>query len=140
MTTILASQKHKLMVADSLTTGGVNFKSRKIFRVNDKLVGFAGAVTHALKFIQWLEHGTPLNLHYDKNDFTFEALVLSEQALFYYDNELVPIEVSEQICAIGSGAPYALGALDAGASPKKAVEIAANRDECSGPPVIVMKL
>lgn len=140
MTTILASMKHRVMVADSLISGGgPGFRSQKIFSVNGKLVGFSGHVTHALKFIEWLKHGTPMNLAYDKEDNTFDVLVMDGGFLYYYDKELTPITVNDPIYAIGSGAAYAIGAIDAGASPKRAVEIAVSRDDQSEGPIVVMK-
>jgi ATP-dependent protease HslVU (ClpYQ) peptidase subunit len=140
MTTIVASMRHRVMVADSLVSGGgPSFISSKIFSVNGKLVGFSGHVTHALKFIEWLKHGTPMNLAYDRDENTFDALVMDGGFLFYYDNELVPIQVNDDIYAIGSGAAYAIGAIDAGASPKRAVEIAIERDEQSKGPVILVR-
>lgn len=140
MTTILASLKHRVMVADSYVTGGVGARSRKIFEVDGKLVGVAGHMMHALKFVEWLRHGTPINPVYDKEDATFDAIVMEAGFLTYYDNELTPLVLQDQIYAIGSGADFALGAIDAGATPKRAVEIAAERDDSSKPPVIVVKL
>jgi ATP-dependent protease HslVU (ClpYQ) peptidase subunit len=65
-----------------------------------------------------------MNLVYDKDQSTFDALVMDGDSLYCYDNELVPMKVDEAVYAIGSGAAYALGAFDAGATPRKAVEIA----------------
>jgi ATP-dependent protease HslVU (ClpYQ) peptidase subunit len=141
LTTIVASMKHKLMAADSKCGGepGIPFRTQKIFRVEEKLIGFAGAAMHAIKFIEWLRHGTPMSLVYDKDECTFDALVMDGGFLLYYDNELVPLIVNEPYYAIGSGAAYAIGAMDAGASPKRAVELAAKRDDNSGLPVITMR-
>ena len=142
MTTILASMKHRVMVADShVSSGGSGFKTQKIFRVNDKLVGFSGVLSHALKFIEWMKHGTPLNLAQSAKDgdTSFEALVMDGGFLYYYDQELVPATIDDPIYAIGSGSDYALGAIDAGATPKRAVEIACARDDSSGGPIVVVK-
>jgi ATP-dependent protease HslVU (ClpYQ) peptidase subunit len=139
VTTILASMKHRVMVADSHVSGGTSFKTTKIHRVGDKLVGFSGTLSHCLKFLEWLKHGTPLNLVYDKEEHTFCALVMDGGFLYYYDNELIATAVDDQIYAIGSGAEYALGAIDAGATPKRAVEIACKRDDGSKGPVVLMK-
>jgi ATP-dependent protease HslVU (ClpYQ) peptidase subunit len=141
MTTILASKKHRVMVGDSYASGGGSgFSTIKVFNIGDRLVGFCGNLTHGLKFIEWLKHGTAITNVYDKEEHTFEALVMDSTGIHYYDNELISAEVMEDIYAIGSGAPYALGAIDAGASPKKAVEIAANRDDGSGHPIVVLRL
>jgi ATP-dependent protease HslVU (ClpYQ) peptidase subunit len=141
MTTIVVSQKQRTMVADSLVTGGgPAVTSIKIFEVDGKLVGVCGTLTHCIKFVEWMKHGTPPVYAYDKEVNTFEALVLSADGLTYYDKELVAIELFDDVVAIGSGSAFAIGAIDAGASLQKAVEIAADRDEYSGLPVIVRKL
>jgi ATP-dependent protease HslVU (ClpYQ) peptidase subunit len=140
VTTILASMKHRVMVADSRCSGGgSHFRTQKIFRVGDKLIGCCGTTMHAKKFIEWMMHGTPVSFVYDKEDQTFQALVMDGGFLLYYDNELVPITVDEPFFAIGSGSAYAIGAMDAGASPQRAVELAILRDECSGPPIVSIK-
>jgi ATP-dependent protease HslVU (ClpYQ) peptidase subunit len=140
MTTILASMKHRVMVADSnVSGGGPAFKGRKIFEVDGKLVGIAGHLMHALKFVRWLKHGTDMSLHYDEKACTFDALVMDGDTIYYYDNELIPVIVEDEITAIGSGSAFAIGAIDAGASPRQAVEIACERDEGSKGPVIVMR-
>ena len=142
MTTILASLKHKVMIGDSYTSsGGSGFSTVKVFQLEDgRLVGFSGHLTHGLKFIEWLKHGTMFKPHYDKEEHTFEALVMSNNGIQYYDNELIPADVLEDVYAVGSGACYALAAMDAGVSPKKAVEIAAGRDDGTGLPIVVLKL
>jgi len=139
MTTIVVSRKQQMMVSDSLSTGGVNSRIQKIFEVDGQLVGFSGHVTHGLKFVEWLRHGTHPQFVYDKDENTFDALVLNDDGIFFYDRELVPMEILDDVYAIGSGASFAMGAIDAGAGPVKAVEIAANRDENSGGPVVVIR-
>lgn len=94
---------------------------------------------HSRKFVDWLTRGTEFKPHYDKDDHTFEALVMDGGFILYYDNELVPLIVDEPFYAIGSGSAYAIGAMDAGASPQRAVELAILRDECSGPPIVTVK-
>lgn len=131
-----------MMVADSRITGdGAALRTRKIFEVNGKLVGCCGTWTHSLKFVEWMKNGKEgnLSLAYDKEGNTFSALVMDGGFLELYDNELIPAILNEEVYAIGSGSSYALGALDAGASPKRAVEIAISRDELSGGPVQVVR-
>lgn len=141
MTTIVVSQRQKIMVSDSVATGGgPPILVSKIYEVDGKLVGFAGSAAHGLKFIEWLRHGTVPIYAYEKEENTFDALVLSHDGLVYYDKELVALEIHDDITAIGSGCEYAIGAIDAGATLKRAVEIAAGRDTYSGLPVVVKKL
>jgi ATP-dependent protease HslVU (ClpYQ) peptidase subunit len=50
-----------------------------------------------------------------------------------WDGEVLP--VSDDYVAIGSGAPYAYGALEVGASPIQAARAACKRDLMCAPPV-----
>lgn len=139
MTTIVVSRKQQMMVSDSLCTGQVNVRVQKVFDVDGQLVGFAGHAMHGLKFVEWLKHGTAPQFVYDRDENTFDAVVLNDDGLFYYDRELIAQEILDDVFAIGSGSHYALGAIDAGASLIKAVEIAAGRDDGTGLPVVVFK-
>lgn len=49
-------------------------------------------------------------------------------------------EIKDQICAVGSGAQFAYGAMEAGKTASEAVEIACKRDVLSALPVQVLKL
>lgn len=141
MTTIVVSQKQKTMVADSQASGGgPAITTIKIFEIDGKLIGIAGTLTHSIKFVEWMRHGTLPVYHYDKEEDSFQALVLSHNGLTYYDKELIAIDIFDDVVAIGSGSEYAIGAIDAGASLKKAVEIAAERDAYTGYPIIIRKL
>lgn len=129
MTTI-ATDGHS-MAADSLSTAGgerVAFP-QKLHRASDgRLFGSAGPSADCALFTKWMrgETGKP-----DLSD-GFSALVLTpEGRVFYLCPKLEPVEfIVPQ--AIGSGAPYAIGAMLAGASPEEAVRIAIQRDTTSG--------
>lgn len=51
------------------------------------------------------------------------------------DGEMQPTEVIDDFVAIGSGAAYALGAMEAGADVVQAIEIAALRDPNTSAPI-----
>ncbi len=58
----------------------------------------------------------------------------------HYDRHLVPIRVANEFHAIGSGRKLALGAMMAGASADKAVEIACHYDNGSREPIRTIRL
>jgi hypothetical protein len=61
------------------------------------------------------------------------GLVLDEKKnLFIFDSMASWLRVDQKFAAIGSGSPYALGALEQGASPKDAVKAAMQHDCFTG--------
>jgi ATP-dependent protease HslVU (ClpYQ) peptidase subunit len=112
----------------------VDSNRRKVFRLtNGSLVGCAGNSVDAISFRRWLDDDG--NKPHIKEEFA--ALVLNKNGdVEYYDRLLVPLELSLPT-AIGSGADFALAAMDAGASPAQAVEIAARRDPYTGGTITV---
>jgi hypothetical protein len=90
-----------------------------------------------IRVVDWLKSGgegnkTP-NL---PDDCDFEAIVVDpEGVVLHYDRHLVPIRVASKLHAIGSGRKLALGAMMAGASADKAVQIACQYDSGSREPV-----
>jgi len=73
------------------------------------------------------DNGYNFNEDHDKSKdgLRFQFLMACGGELFDVDQDLAVMRNSDGIYGIGSGAPYALGALHAGAKPIKAMEIAA---------------
>lgn len=73
------------------------------------------------------ENGYNFNEDHDKSKegLRFQFLIACCGQLFDIDQDLAVMRSSDGIYGVGSGAPYALGALHAGAKPLKAMEIAA---------------
>ena len=65
---------------------------------------------------------------------------LDKDGLWMWDKNLVRLEVRNKFYAIGTGAQYAMGAMEAGATPAEAVKISARYDEHTGLPIETMKL
>ncbi len=125
------------MAGDSLASGdGTRFKTVKIHRVGDEIVGFAGSLQEGMAFIQWYQDQSK-----DKPKLeNFQGLVLSETGITYYETLLVPVPVQEKFAAIGSGQDAALAAMHMGADPKKAVHIACKVRHDSGLPIKALEL
>lgn len=72
----------------------------------------------------------------NQDDMGFACIVISKDGkkVWYLDDEMTVNEVMDEVVAVGSGAAYALGALDAGAPITKAMEIAAARDPNTSAP------
>lgn len=137
MTTIAANSKY--IAADtycSVTNTNKGFHASKITRCGSTVVACAGPSTVCHQFIEWRRGGKPPKFA----SVLFEALVLDASGLYLFVNSVHPDRVLDGRYAIGSGGPYALGALAFGATPKAAVEFACSHDCYSKPPVEVTKL
>ncbi len=106
---------------------------RKIVRLEDgRVVGFSGALSLVTKLMRHLEGEEHIFLPESE----IEALVLHPDGkVFHHNGTDDPIEQEVPI-AVGSGCDFALGAMLAGASPGKAIEIASMRDVYTGGAII----
>ncbi len=77
-----------------------------------------------------------LALDNDTDETKFEGLVAVGGRVYQLDDAGGILVTEDGLYGIGNGAPYALGALAAGAEPQKAVEIAARFDLFTGPPFL----
>lgn len=129
------------MAGDGFVTNGDVVFSRsfaKVRRLSDgRIAGVSGSAFHVAPFLEWLEDGGEKPKIDVEN---FEALVLHvDGTCLCYDADCRSIP-EELPTASGSGKAFALGAMDAGATPEEAVEIACDRDCSSGGTVIVLHL
>jgi ATP-dependent protease HslVU (ClpYQ) peptidase subunit len=105
----------------------VSLSETKIKRVGDKIVGCCGGSGSDEPFIQWLRDGGE-KPELDEN---FCALVIGPEPPRVYWHDYTSNEVVVPY-SIGSGAPFALAAMDLGKSPADAVTYATTRDVFSG--------
>jgi len=101
-----------------------NFKSPKLFEIGGSIFGVSGDLPNALKFIKSRQAATEPKL--TKDD--FDILEKNKDGIFLWTKDLVPIRIADEYYAIGSGASFAIGAMDMGATPVEAIKIAAKRD------------
>lgn len=144
MTAIAASIITRTMAADTrMNVGDFYFPCKKIVRVGNKLIGAAGTNTETTKFIQYMEdlitdEFTPKPKI--KKDADFEALVMDDEGLYYYEHDCIPNKILREFHAIGSGGAPTLAALLCGKTPEQAVKIACEINSQCGLPVTVLKL
>lgn len=155
MTVIAYSSKHRVMAADSRFVSGASTRvgsGKKIFRLkNGCLCGAAGEAD--TRDLMVMLGRMSVNRLPSRDDLG----VLSQeiQALLVYPSGIVArlvvsydsnswraetVVLEDTFYAIGSGADFAYGAMESGASPKRAVEIACKRDTGCGLPVQVESL
>lgn len=152
MTTIVASRKHKAIAADSFNTDS-NGMARLVNKIEKLKNGHyflgSGHLRPLGLMKRWLDSNQDENLlpdlafvEEDPDEFGFSIIVVSPDMtkIVMFDDELEWYECLDPYVAIGSGAQYAIGALDAGASPEEAVKISCGRDQNTGEPVHVLHL
>lgn len=130
MTTIIATKDR--MIADSYVTASVAFNTQKIFKIKNSLFGYCGELGECLLMLEWIKDGCHKK-HKPKIDES-ELIQINGKRIVVWDKHLIPILVSNPIYAIGSGSHYALGAVAAGASLEKAMEIASTLCTYTKPP------
>lgn len=152
MTTIVASRKHKAIAADSFNTdsSGMARLVNKIEKLQNGYYFLGSGHLKPLGLVKrWLNSDQAEDLlpelnfvTEDTEEFGFSIIVASPdlKKICILDDELEWYECLDEYVAIGSGSQYALGALDAGASPEDAIKIACLRDQNTGEPVQVMYL
>lgn len=128
-----------VMAADSRVTGNFITAGIKLHRKNGKIIGFAGDLHQALVFIDWYFDNKQRKPDLS-NENDWVALVASPDGVEEWNHSLRPFKVMDSFYAIGSGAEVAIGAMEAGASAKKAAEIACKRADGCGLPVVTMRV
>jgi len=108
------------------------------FTAKDKKDAYRYMVTKAMPSLRKCLTENGYNFDEDKKDgMRFQFLVAVGGEMFDIDEELTVIKSDDRFYSIGSGGPYALGALYAGAEPMKAMEIAAKLSAYTSPPFYI---
>jgi hypothetical protein len=133
MTTI--AYRKPFLAADMRSSGWV--KLHKIFPLgNDGYVAGAGYYDQVVEVATWLSSGSDPEKRpsIPDSDDSSNILIVDGGGVCYWLTVpyLRPIKIEEPFIAIGSGAEFAMGAMAAGASATRAVEIAAMYDPSTG--------
>lgn len=127
---------------------------KKVRKINGCLVGGAGRLSSILQFFSWFEVWSDAQLvqgeaphvqvfipeGLDDEDFT-GLVVFTDGVVFMYEGGKRSYElVNSEYYAIGSGADFALSAMDAGATAEEAVKVAIKRDVFSGGEIFIEEL
>ena len=129
MTTLIAT-KHA-MIADLQATRG-NTKGKtipKIMKVDGALLGMAGNLDAILAVRQWFENGRQGDFPKDDN---INGIIVNKEGIWEFFGNGIPYKYPGKYIAIGSGADFAMGAMEAGADMVTALKIAMKLDTHSG--------
>lgn len=142
MTCIAVSVKHGVLASDTrCSADGVMFGVTKFRRVGKGVVGAAGDWDDILRFWELIEGKTKTAKESGLNDDSeLEAIELHPEGIFLYAASGKRYLIKDDFFAIGSGAPYAIGAMAMGASPKEAVALASRFDPATGGEIEVIPM
>lgn len=137
MTTVAASLKEGIMVADTaVSDGDVRSRMRKIERIGDALVGVAGSVHEIEKLLVWFRRG---RRGFAPRTTEAYALVLTKDKLVYlHGKDEMP--AYGDYYAIGTGGKAAMAAMYLGHDCETAVRAACEVDAGSCLPLQVERL
>lgn len=130
----------KSLAADRLV--GEGYTLSKIWRLKDgSLFSGCGNYDDLVEVAEWLDHGAKPDKKPTIPDAESDFIIVDNKGRVYWLTQpyLRPIRFNEKIIALGSGGPYALGAMKAGADARSAVAIASECDPRTGKGITVMK-
>jgi len=150
MTTIAARRYYGkwIIAADSQETiertdaGDIKLPCQKLFTHKSHVIATAGDSSAGHRFVQYMNNKAESTKPW-MGSFTpdperaFECLVLKGNALWLYDEDMTPQEITSDFYAIGTGRMCAFAAMEEGADPRRAVEIAAKYDPYTGGDIVV---
>lgn len=128
------------MVSDTLVSDhDRKWKARKVFRIRRALVGYAGSCSQAEMFFAWFRGGCtgkPPKLD------EVSALVLSEDGLWHFERDHIPLPVTSGREAIGTGAKAAMVGYQLlnWSDPRRVVRTVCEHDATSRAPVRLYRL
>lgn len=143
MTTVV--YRNGVMAADRRVTSGHTRDSRmrKVAkRYDGALIGFCGVASICQRYANWFltgEKGAAPSLGTNSDD-DGHVLIVRPNGKVEFHDRFGWHPISGPYFAIGSGSDIAFGALEMGASARKAVAIAARRDTNTGDGVTWVKL
>lgn len=135
------------LAADRKAAGDGVMNVRKIFKLKrgGYLAG-AGYMDQLVEVARWIDAG----MKDTENPFTHKHGAENETDYLYIDKNgapywltspwLRPVRIAEKYVALGSGGDAAWGAMRAGATPRRAVSIAGERDVYTGSGIDVVKV
>lgn len=105
------------------------------FTAKDKKDVYRFMITKVMPSLRKCLTDNGYNFEEDKKDgMRFQFLISVGGEIFDIDEDLSVMKSDDNLYAIGSGGPYALGALYAGAEPEVAMDIASKVSAYSAPP------
>jgi len=132
----------RALAADKRACFGTVFRTTtKIFRVNGRLVGYAGDADSGEAMLAWYASGAiPSDFPASQSTDSWSGLLVIEPSgqIIRYERTPHPLKFPPQQFAIGSGRDFAYAAMHLGKSAAEAVEVACVFDSGCGNGVDVL--
>lgn len=131
--------RNGILAADTQVTHNdtIVFGMNKLYQLKcGSWFGFTGRGDQLHVWQEWVEAGMPPTAV----ELDVSILLVRRKQLWLFGGCLPPMRVKEPYHAVGSGAVFALAAMDAGADAVQAVRIACKRDIYSGGKVRSVKV
>lgn len=133
----------KTLAADKQGNDGNIVTITKIIRVGKHLIGGTGSAASTASIFRWYQMGADPEkfpeCQKDKERWSDLLVVTPDKKVFKYEQEPVCFEIEDKFVSIGSGSPYALSAMELGATAKEAVLIACKYERNCGRGVDVLE-
>jgi hypothetical protein len=137
--TVIAYRDGVLAADSCATDASFQTYTQKLFRRKGVLIGFCGDIEQALVFVDWyFDRKSRQPDRTSENE--WEAIVITKEGAEMWGPSLRPVPVIDHFYALGSGAAVAMGAMEAGATAKKAAQIACRRDPFCKEPVYTVRI
>ena len=144
MTTAAWHSKEGVLAVDTqVTSANRKFRAHKVARLTDGgLIAGTGNLAHILKVHRWVQAGmTEGGRPEFEGEGEFECLIVKgDGSVWLLDDEMEPMEVTDEFIAVGSGGPYAVAAMACGKTAAESVQIAARFDAATSEPVETYRL
>jgi len=137
--TILIASRTGILADSKVTTGSVSYRTNKILRYKGELIGLAGDHRGLEKFLRWYK-GRRGKMFDTSDDEAFEVVVVNKRGMWVYINCTLPEQPHGDYYYAGAGDAAAEAAMLAGASPRRAIEIACQVINSCGLPIQEEKL
>lgn len=142
--TVILVDLHEGRIGSDLMVSGSDRKylSEKIFRIGDVHVAASGLSSECDAFLDWFARGRRRISRPKLGEDTFDAVVCHPDGrVEHLTSDLAPTRIPpvNRWFALGSGGSAAMGAVLAGASLERALEIACEVSPACGPPLRVIQ-
>lgn len=143
MTTI-AWDGESLAADRAAWSGGCKYRVRKVHKITHGdstfLVAMCGDGSFAELVVRWMRGGAHPGAYPNTDNITIAIVIDERRRIWRLDaQKLSYSRVLEKKHATGAGQDFAIGALEAGASSKQAIQIAIKRSDYAGLGVDVVK-
>lgn len=141
MTCVAVSLKHRCVASDTrCSSDGAMVNVNKVRPVGKGFAGAAGDWGDVLHFWDLVEKTGNYKEGQLHDNSELEAIELQPDGIYLYGPSGARYRIKDEFYAIGSGGPYAMGAMAMGATPEEAVAIASRFDPGTGGEVEVFNL